>query len=83
MPDSPAVKLAITILRAYQYLVSPLLGANCRYFPTCSQYAVQAVRRFGVWRGGWLALRRVGRCHPRGGCGDDPVPEVYRWWGRV
>lgn len=59
----------------YRILISPLLGANCRYEPTCSVYAEQALRRHGGIRGGWLVLRRIGRCHPWGGSGYDPVPE--------
>lgn len=58
----------------YQKLVSPVLGPNCRYRPTCSAYAVEAVERFGVVRGGWLSLRRLFRCHPFRAGGYDPVP---------
>lgn len=66
--------LAITLIRGYQLVLSPLLGPACRYQPSCSEYALEAVRRHGVVRGVGLALRRVGRCHPLGGCGYDPVP---------
>ena len=55
-------------------MISPLTPASCRYTPTCSAYAVQAVNRHGPFKGGWLALRRIGRCHPWGGSGYDPVP---------
>ena len=58
----------------YQRFISPLTSPSCRYVPTCSAYATQAITRYGPWRGGWLALRRVGRCHPWGGHGYDPVP---------
>jgi putative membrane protein insertion efficiency factor len=58
----------------YQKAISPLLPASCRYVPTCSQYAVEAVMKHGIFRGGWLALRRILRCHPWGGSGYDPVP---------
>ncbi len=64
----------IGLVRAYQYLVSPWLGGNCRFDPTCSQYAIEALKRHGILRGGWLAIRRIGRCHPWGGSGYDPVP---------
>ncbi len=61
-------------VQAYRVLLSPVLGANCRYFPSCSAYAVEALRRHGALRGGGLALRRCARCHPWGGSGYDPVP---------
>lgn len=63
------------LIRGYQLFVSPVLPQSCRYQPTCSHYALEAVGRFGALRGGWLALRRIGRCHPWGGSGYDPVPE--------
>ena len=62
------------MIRVYQYVFSPVLGANCRYQPTCSQYAYDAVVTHGPVKGGWLAARRVCRCHPWGGAGYDPVP---------
>jgi hypothetical protein len=58
----------------YRFAISPLIGANCRFEPSCSTYALQALRRYGGIRGGWLVLRRMGRCHPWGGSGYDPVP---------
>ncbi len=68
-------RLALTAIRGYQRLLSPVLPAACRYQPTCSQYGYEAVARFGVLRGGLLTLRRLGRCTPFGGSGFDPVPE--------
>ncbi len=64
----------IALIKAYQYLLSPLLGASCRYTPTCSQYGLEAVKKYGPFKGGWLTLKRIGPCHPWGGHGHDPVP---------
>jgi putative membrane protein insertion efficiency factor len=58
----------------YRYAISPLLRPSCRYTPTCSQYAVEAVMKHGIFKGGWLALKRILSCHPWGGSGYDPVP---------
>ncbi len=66
---------AIVAIRLYQRLVSPSLGRNCRFSPTCSAYAVEAITRYGLRRGGWMALRRLGRCQPLVEGGYDPVPE--------
>ena len=66
--------ILVALLRAYQYAISPLLGRNCRYFPTCSEYAAEAVQKYGAARGGWLGLKRVCRCHPWHPGGYDPVP---------
>lgn len=71
---SPAAHTARLLVRAYQLVISPLLGPSCRYLPTCSDYAMQALATHGFVRGGWLALRRLARCHPWGGSGYDPVP---------
>ncbi|MBR9922518.1 MAG: membrane protein insertion efficiency factor YidD [Bacteroidetes bacterium] len=68
-------KLFILPIRFYQAFISPLLGASCRYNPTCSHYMVQAIEEWGVLRGGWLGMKRIFRCHPWGGHGHDPVPE--------
>jgi len=66
----------IAAIKLYQITLSPWLGRQCRYVPTCSVYAEEALRRFGVRRGVWLAVKRLGRCHPWGGSGYDPVPET-------
>lgn len=65
----------------YRYAISPLIGANCRYQPTCSAYAEEALRKHGAFKGGWLALRRIGSCHPWGGSGYDPVPPANDFGG--
>lgn len=64
------------LIRLYQLTLSPWLGRRCRYEPTCSHYAAEALQRFGVRRGVWLAAKRIGRCHPWGRSGYDPVPEL-------
>ncbi len=71
---SPGAWLLSWPVRFYRVVISPLTGSNCRYQPTCSAYALEALERHGALRGGWLALRRIGRCHPWGGSGYDPVP---------
>jgi putative membrane protein insertion efficiency factor len=68
-------RVMLGLIRIYQLTLSPWLGRDCRYTPTCSAYAAEAIRRFGPRRGAWLALKRVGRCHPWGGAGYDPVPD--------
>ena len=66
--------LPIALIRIYQKAISPLLGAHCRFTPSCSQYAAEAIGKYGAWRGTWLAIRRIGRCHPFCDGGYDPVP---------
>ena len=64
----------IGLIRFYQKCISPLTPPACRYTPTCSQYAIEAIRKYGIIKGGWLATKRILRCHPWGGSGYDPVP---------
>ncbi|PKP38216.1 MAG: membrane protein insertion efficiency factor YidD [Bacteroidetes bacterium HGW-Bacteroidetes-14] len=73
-----ALKIAalpfIILIKFYQYFISPLKPQSCRYTPTCSAYSLEAVKKHGPFRGLWLAIRRISRCHPWGGSGYDPVP---------
>ena len=69
-----AASLLLVLVRAYQILLSPWLGGRCRHQPSCSEYALQALRTHGAWRGAWLTVRRLSRCHPWGSWGYDPVP---------
>jgi hypothetical protein len=69
-----AARLVLLVIRVYRIAISPWLAPACRYTPTCSAYAEEAVRRYGAARGAWLAARRLLRCHPWGGTGYDPVP---------
>ncbi|MER2510448.1 MAG: membrane protein insertion efficiency factor YidD [Amaricoccus sp.] len=71
---SPAAHLLALPVRAYRLLLSPWVGMHCRFQPTCSAYALEALDRHGALRGGWLTLRRIGRCHPWGPSGIDRVP---------
>jgi putative membrane protein insertion efficiency factor len=66
--------LLIGIVKIYKYGISPWLMPACRYTPTCSEYAMEAIRKYGALKGGWLAIKRISRCHPWGGHGHDPVP---------
>jgi len=77
MPGAVSRMLArplIGLVKLYRVAISPWLGTNCRYQPTCSSYAIEALQVHGALKGGWLALKRIGRCHPWGGSGYDPVP---------
>ncbi|MSU42114.1 MAG: membrane protein insertion efficiency factor YidD [Pedosphaera sp.] len=78
---NPLQHIAVGVVRLYQWTLSPLLAAFCpqgicRYTPTCSVFAVEAIQSHGVLRGVWLTARRLMRCHPWGGCGHDPIPSV-------
>ncbi|HEB98888.1 MAG TPA: membrane protein insertion efficiency factor YidD [Thiotrichales bacterium] len=68
-------KILIAAIRCYRFLLSPWFGQQCRFHPTCSCYAITAIERHGALRGSWLAIRRIGRCHPWHAGGHDPVPE--------
>lgn len=72
---SPAAWVLSLPVRLYRATFSPLVGMNCRYHPTCSAYALEALEKHGAVKGSWLAFRRIMRCHPLGGSGYDPVPE--------
>lgn len=76
--DPVIARLLIAALRFYKRWISPMLGPRCRFHPTCSEYAMQAVARYGAGRGAWLAARRVLRCHPLNPGGHDPVPDHPR-----
>ena len=67
-------KLFLLLIRLYQLILSPFLGANCRFTPTCSAYGAEAIEKYGPFKGGWMALKRIGRCRPGGDSGWDPVP---------
>ena len=69
-------RLATLLIRIYQCTVSPWLGPRCRFYPSCSSYTLQAITRFGILKGAWLGLARIGRCHPCHPGGFDPVPQV-------
>ena len=66
--------LLVIPIKLYQIIISPILGPNCRYHPTCSQYSIEAINKHGPFKGTWLAVKRISSCHPWGGSGHDPVP---------
>ena len=68
-------KLAILPIKIYQWLISPLLGQNCRHEPTCSQFTIEAIQEWGAIKGTWLGVKRLSKCHPWGTFGYDPVPK--------
>ena len=67
-------KILLALIRAYQLTLSPYVGQHCRFTPSCSKYASEAIRKYGAWKGSWLAIKRIGRCHPFCNGGYDPVP---------
>lgn len=67
-------RVLLFLVKFYQYLISPMLAPSCRYTPTCSEYAVLALKKYGAVKGGWLSLKRVSRCHPWHDGGYDPLP---------
>ncbi|MGF6226177.1 putative membrane protein insertion efficiency factor [Inquilinus ginsengisoli] len=73
---SPLAHAMRALVIGYRYSLSALIGRQCRFAPTCSAYAIEAIERHGAIAGGWLALRRIARCHPWGGSGYDPVPDT-------
>ena len=77
MTPGPAVRLATGCIRAYQLTLSPLFVGCCRFEPSCSRYAIMALEQHGLFKGAWLAVRRLARCHPLGGAGLDPVPPPH------
>jgi putative membrane protein insertion efficiency factor len=79
---TPLAHLLALPIRAYRLILSPMVGFNCRYQPTCSAYALEALEKHGALKGGWLAAARILRCNPWGGCGYDPVPEKRKGPGK-
>ncbi|HVG03654.1 MAG TPA: membrane protein insertion efficiency factor YidD [Burkholderiaceae bacterium] len=71
--------ILIAFIRGYRFALSPWLGNACRYWPTCSEYSMQAIEQHGAWRGGWMMLTRLARCHPYAAGGVDPVPAQFSW----
>jgi len=71
---TPLAHILALPIKGYRLLFSPWVGYNCRYLPTCSAYALEALEKHGALKGGWMAAKRIGRCNPWGQCGHDPVP---------
>lgn len=67
-------RLLITLIKAYQYIISPIIGPSCRFTPTCSQYTVEAIQKYGIFKGCWMGAKRISRCHPWNEGGYDPLP---------
>ena len=70
--------MVLAPIYAYRYTLSAFIGRGCRFAPSCSQYAIEAINAHGVWAGGWMAVKRIGRCHPWGENGYDPIPPKKR-----
>ena len=68
--------IIIFIIKLYQYTISPFLGSNCRFMPTCSAYTIEAIQNFGIFKGIWLGMKRILRCRPGCSCGIDPLPKT-------
>lgn len=83
-PRTPGRTVAHGLIRLYQVTLSPMIGRQCRYLPTCSAYTDEAIDRYGIWPGVWMGLARILRCQPFGSAGFDPVPgrldPAYRWY---
>lgn len=81
---TPGRLIARLLIGVYQVALSPFMGRQCRYAPTCSHYTMDAIEAYGLWAGGWMGLARILRCNPWGASGFDPIPEsldpAYRWW---
>ena len=73
-------KFLIKLIRIYQIFLSPWMGRECRFYPTCSRYSIEAIERFGFFKGSWLMIARIVRCNPFGGSGVDPVPDEFSWF---
>ena len=73
-------KLLIGLIKIYQMVLSPWVGRECRFVPTCSHYSIEAIERYGFLRGSWLMIARIIRCNPWGGSGYDPVPSTFCWF---
>jgi len=73
--NSTVALLMLTLIGFYRRFISPMIGPRCRFTPTCSAYGLEAIQRHGPWRGGWLTVKRLLRCHPFTPCGCDPVPD--------
>lgn len=71
-------RVFIAIIRGYQLFISPVIGSSCRFYPTCSHYAREAIEKHGAVKGGWMSLKRIGRCHPWNEGGVDPVPDTTK-----